>query len=74
MLNEPIPTPCFNVAYDQDGSNKCTIVVSNAGQAECASNLISNEGTATTKFSTYIENGNDVDDAKTESPAGIFIP
>ena len=74
MLYEPIPTPYFNVAYNQDDSNKCTIIASNAGHSECESNLVSDERTATTQFSTDVENENNVDDAKTEIPAGIFIP
>ena len=54
--------------------NTCTIVVYNAGHSECGSNLVSDEGTATTQFSTDVENKNDVDDAKTKIPAGTFIP
>ena len=76
MLYEPIPTPCCNVAYDQDGSGNCTILTSNAGHSECASNLTSNKGTATTHCSTDIENENEneVVDSETEIPAGICIP
>ena len=73
-MNEPIPTLCFNVVYDQDGSDGCTIVASNAGHSECASNLISDEGTATTHFSIDVKNENKVANAETEIPAGIFIP
>ena len=60
MLYELILTPYCNVAYDQDGSDECTIVASNAGHSECESNLVSDKGTATTKFSKIA--------------AGIFIP
>ena len=74
MLNEPIPTPYFNVACDQDVGNKCTIIVSKTGHSECESNLISDKGTATTQFSTDVKNENNVDNAKTQIPAGIFIP
>ena len=74
MLNEPTPTSYFNVAYNQDGSDKCTIVASNAGRSECTSNLTSDEGTPATHFSADIKNENEVDDAKIEIPAGIFTP
>ena len=74
MSYEPIPTPCCNVAYDQDGSDNCTIVVSNAGHSFCASNLISDEGTATTECSTDTKIENEVGAAEAEIPAGIFIP
>jgi len=74
MLNEPIPNPYFNVAYDQGGSNECTTVASNAGRSECASNLTSDKGAATTQFSTDVENKNEVDDAEIEIPLGISIP
>ena len=74
MLYEPIPTPYFNVAYNQDDSNKCTIIASNAGHSECESNIVSNEGTTATQFITDVENNSDVDDAKTGIPAGVFIP
>ena len=74
MLNELIPIPYSNVAYDQDGSNECTTVAFNAGRSECESNLTSDEGTATTQFSIDVENKNKVDDAEIKIPAGIFIP
>ena len=74
MSYEPIPTPCCNVAYDQDGSNECTIVASNAGHSECVSNLISDEGTATTHFITDVKDKNEVNDAETKISARIFIP
>ena len=73
MLHEPIPTPYFNAAYDQDDSNECTVVASDAGHSECESNLVSDEGTATTQFSTDVENESNVEDTKTEIPTGIFI-
>ena len=63
MLYEPIPTPYFNVACGQYGSDKCTIVTSNIGRSECASNLTSVKGTATTPFSTGTKNKNKIDDA-----------
>ena len=69
MLNEPIPVPCFNVAYNQDGSDECTIITSNAGHSECASNLISDEGIVTTHFSTDAENENGVGDYETKIPS-----
>ena len=74
MLNEPIPTTCCNVAYDQDDSDGCTIVASNDGHSECAINLIPDEGTATAHFSTDVKDENEVNNAETEIPAGIFIP
>ena len=74
MSYEPTPTPFCNVAYDQDGSDDCTIVTSNAGHSVCASNLISDEGFATTQCSTHIEIESEVGAAKAEIPAGIFIP
>ena len=74
VLNEPIPTPYFNVACNQDSSNKCTIVASKAGRSECASNLVSNEGTASAQLSIYAKNKSDVKDVRTEIPTGIFIP
>ena len=74
MLYEPIPTPYFNVAYDQDSSNECTIVPSNAGHSKCESNLVSDKGTVTVQFSIDVKKENDVDDAKTKIPTGIFIP
>ena len=74
MLNEPIRTPYVNVAYNQDGSDECTIVASNAGCSECTSNLTFDKGTATPQFSTDAENEYEVDDAEIEIPAGIFIP
>ena len=74
MSYEPIPTPCCNVAYDQDGSDDCTIVAYNAGNSVCANNLISDDGTATTQCSTDIDIENKVGAPETEIPAGIFIP
>ena len=74
MSYEPIPTPFCNVAYDQDGSDACTFVASNAGHSVCASNLTSDEGTATTHCSTDIAIENEVGVAEAEIPAGIFIP
>ena len=66
-------SPHFNVAYNQDGSDECTIVVSNAGHPECESNLVSDKGSVTTQFSTDVKNKSDVEDAKTKIPTGIFI-
>ena len=74
MSYEPIPTPFCNVAYDQDGSDNCTIVASNAGHSACASNLTSDEETAATQCSTDIEVEHEAGAANAEIPAGIFIP
>ena len=67
-------SPCFNVAYDQDVSDECTIAASNDGHPSCKSNLLSDERTAITQFSRDIENENEVDDANTKIQAGVFIP
>ena len=72
-MNRSPPPVVTYLVYDQGGSNKCTIVTSNAGHSECASNLISDEGTVTTHFSTDVKNENKVANAETEIPAGIFI-
>ena len=74
VLHKPIPTPYFNVACDQDYSDKCTIVALNAGHSECASNFVSDKGTASTQLSTDVKNKCDVEHARTEIPTGIFIP
>ena len=47
VLYEPILNSYFNVSYNQDGSNKCTIVTSNVDHSERESNLVSDEETAT---------------------------
>ena len=74
ILHAPIPTPYFNVACDLDCSNKSTIVASKAGHSECVSNLISDKRTASTQLSIDFKNENNVEDARTETPTGIFIP
>ena len=56
MLCVPIPIPYFNIAYDQDGSNKVTIITSNLGHSERDINLVSDKRTATTQFSTDVKN------------------
>ena len=73
MLYEPIPTPYCNVACNQDGSDDCTIVASNAGHSACASNP-SDEETATTQCSTDVKVENEAGAAEADIPAGIFIP
>ena len=74
VLHESIPTPYFNVACDQDCSDECTIVASNAGCSECASNLVSDKGTASTQLSTDVENNSGVKNARTKIPTSIFVP
>ena len=64
VLHEPIPTPYFNAACDHDCSDGFTIVASNVVCSECASNLISDNGTASTQLSTDVEGRNNVKNAK----------
>ena len=72
VLHEPIRIPFFNVACDQDCSNECTIVASNASHSECASNLVSDKGTASIQLSTDVENKSNVKNARTKILTGSF--
>jgi hypothetical protein len=72
MLNTPVPTP--NIILNNDCSDNCTIVASNAGGMKPSLNQASDDDTASTqpstkeKFSTSII-GNSMED----SPMGIFV-
>ena len=74
VLHEPIPIPYFNVARDHDCSDECTIVALNADCSECASNLVSDDGTASTQLSTDVESKSNVKNTRTKVPTGSFIP